>query len=98
MRLVSTLVRELEPQMLHHVERGLMNMAALVTDRTDLEMVVPELIRLLGEDSKALRALKMVRHNSCFAPKEVGPIKQPLPPFTDPTTTILELFEMEANR
>lgn len=74
MRLVSTLVRELEPQMLHHVERGLMNMAALVTDRTDLEMVVPELIRLLGEDSKALRALKMVRHSSCFAPKEVGPI------------------------
>ena len=60
MRLVSTLVRELEPQRLGYVERGLMDMAARVTDRTDLEMVVPELIRLLGEDSKALRALKMV--------------------------------------
>lgn len=61
MRLVSTLVRELEPQMLPHIERGLMSMAALITDRTDLEMVVPELILLLGEDSKVLSALKMVK-------------------------------------
>lgn len=62
MRLVTTLVRELEPNILHHVERGLMNMAALITDRTDLEMVIPELILLLGEDSKALSALKMVKY------------------------------------
>lgn len=61
MRLTMTLVGELEPQNLAMVERGLFNIAAKVTDTTDLEMVVPELINLLGGDGKALRALKMVR-------------------------------------
>lgn len=43
------------------VERGLASIADRVTGTTDLEMVVPELIDLLGGDGKALRALKMVR-------------------------------------
>lgn len=60
MRLTTTLVGELEPQNLAMVERGLFHIAARVTDTTDLEMVVPELINLLGGDGKALRALKMV--------------------------------------
>lgn len=59
-RIAATLVRELEPHRLADVERGLMGIAARVTGTTDLEMVVPELINLLGGDGKALRALKMV--------------------------------------
>ncbi|CAB1119353.1 unnamed protein product [Ectocarpus sp. CCAP 1310/34] len=59
-RLTSTLVHELEPEKMAEVERGLASIAARVTGTTDLEMVVPELIDLLGGDSKALRALKMV--------------------------------------
>lgn len=60
MLLTTTLVGELEPQNLAMVERGLFHIAARVTDTTDLEMVVPELINLLGGDGTALRALKMV--------------------------------------
>lgn len=60
-RLTTALVRELEPERLAEVERGLADMASRVTGTTDLEMVVPGLIRLLGGDSKALSALKMVR-------------------------------------
>lgn len=65
-RLATTLVRELEPQKLAHVEAGLFHIAARVTDTTDLEMVVPELIHLLGGDGKALRALKMVSSSECM--------------------------------
>eukprot|EP00903_Cladosiphon_okamuranus_P010337 g9780.t1 len=59
-RLTSTLVRELEPERLSEVQRGLAHVASRVTATTDLEMVIPELINLLGGDGKALRALKMV--------------------------------------
>lgn len=59
-RLTLVLVRELEPERLAEVERGLAEMASRVTATTDLEMVVPGLIDLLGGDGKALRALKMV--------------------------------------
>lgn len=59
-RLTTTLVRELEPERLSEVQRGLAQVASRVTTTTDLEMVVPELIHLLGGDGKALRALKMV--------------------------------------
>lgn len=59
-RLTKVLVRELEPERLAEVERGLADMASRVTATTDLEMVVPGLIHLLGGDSRALRALKMV--------------------------------------
>lgn len=59
-RLTTVLVRELEPGRLEEVERGLADIASRVTATTDLEMVVPGLIHLLGGDSKALRALKMV--------------------------------------
>lgn len=59
-RLTITLVRELEPDRLCEVQRGLAHVASRVTATTDLEMVVPELIHLLGGDGKALRALKMV--------------------------------------
>lgn len=59
-RLTSTLVQELEPERLSEVQRGLAEVASRVTATTDLEMVVPELIDLLGGDGKALRALKMV--------------------------------------
>lgn len=62
-QLTSTLVRELEPQRLGGVERGLFEISARVTATTDLEMVVPELIHLLGGDGKALRALKMVSYD-----------------------------------
>lgn len=58
--LTSTLVRELEPERLSEVQRGLAHVASRVTATTDLEMVVPELIQVLGGDGKALRALKMV--------------------------------------
>ncbi|CAM9367298.1 unnamed protein product [Scytosiphon promiscuus] len=58
--LTSTLVYELEPERAAEIDRGLANIATRVTATTDLEMVVPELIRLLGGDGKALRALKMV--------------------------------------
>lgn len=60
-RLTLTLVHELEPERMAEVERGLASIADRVTGTTDLEMVVPELIDLLGGDGKALRALKMVR-------------------------------------
>lgn len=55
-----TLVRELEPERFSEVQRGLAHVASRVTATTDLEMVIPELIHLLGGDGKALRALKMV--------------------------------------
>lgn len=58
--LTTTLVRELEPERLSEVQRGLAHVASRVTATTDLEMVIPELIHLLGGDGKALRALKMV--------------------------------------
>lgn len=59
-RLATTLVRELEVHKLAEVEYGLREIASRVTSTTELEMVVPELILLLGEDGKALKALKMV--------------------------------------
>lgn len=59
--LVITLVRELEPHRLAEVQIGLQEIASRVVVTTELEMVVPELILFLGEDSKALKALKMVR-------------------------------------
>lgn len=59
-RLTLTLVQELEPHKLPDVGRGLVMIGNEVTDTTDLEMVVPHLITLLGRDSKALKALKMV--------------------------------------
>lgn len=58
--LTRTLVYELEPESAGEIDRGLAAIAARVTATTDLEMVIPELIRLLGGDGKALRALKMV--------------------------------------
>lgn len=69
MNLVTTLVRELEWHRLAEVQQGLFEIARRVTDRTDLEMVVPELIHMLGEDSKALKALKMV---SSFTAIDMG--------------------------
>lgn len=65
-RIAATLVRELEPHRLAEVERGLMGIASRVTGTTDLEMVVPELIHLLGGDGKALRALKMVSRSMLY--------------------------------
>lgn len=59
--LTLKLVRELEPERLAEVERGLADVASRVMATTDLEMVIPELISLLEVgDGKALRALKMV--------------------------------------
>lgn len=63
--LTTTLVRELEPERLSEVQRGLAQVASRVTATTDLEMVIPELIQLLGGDGKALRALKMVSDRQC---------------------------------
>ncbi|CAM9287551.1 unnamed protein product [Choristocarpus tenellus] len=59
-RLVVTLVRELEPDRLEQVEAGLANIESRITPSTDLEMVVPELVEEMGEESRALKALKMV--------------------------------------
>lgn len=59
--LVKTLVGEMESHRTEEVDAGLRDIASRVTSTTDLTMVMPELILLLGEDSKTLRALKMVR-------------------------------------
>lgn len=59
--LVITLVGEMEAHRTVEVESGLRDIASRVTATTELEMAMPELIRLLGEESKALKALKMVR-------------------------------------
>lgn len=59
-RLVETLVLELEAHRLAVLKERMREIALRVTATTELEMVMPELIQLLGEDSKALKALKMV--------------------------------------
>lgn len=59
--IVLTLVLELEPYKFAEVQMGLRAISSRVMKTTELQMVVPELILLLGEDSRALKALKMVR-------------------------------------
>ncbi|CAN0275252.1 unnamed protein product [Discosporangium mesarthrocarpum] len=59
-RLVVALVEELEPESLQDLKQGLTSIASQVTPTTELEMVVPELVNMLGEGSPALKALKMV--------------------------------------
>jgi hypothetical protein len=57
-RLVLLLVHELQPETEAAVKTGL---AAIAIDMVeDLEMVMPDVIKLLGEDSKAMRVLKLI--------------------------------------
>lgn len=59
--IVKTLVGEMESHRTEEVDAGLRDIASRVTSTTELMMVMPELMLLLGENSKTLQALKMVR-------------------------------------
>lgn len=59
-RLAKALVEELEPHREPDVQEGLRRIGERVTSTSDLELVLPELVRLLGQESRALKVLNMV--------------------------------------